>query len=503
MADNIQRSQGRSKGYKFDRGGVPTEFGPFIGVVMNNIDPARMGRLQVYIEAFTGVSAESDPSLWRTVRYMPPFFGSTQQSGTNKGIGGYVGNPNSYGMWFTPPDIGTQVLCVFVNGDPNEGYYIGCVPEEGVTHMTPAIGASKKYKPDEQQLPYFAGVKQAPVTEINDDNPAASDNPRYFDSIKPVHSVITAQFIQQGLLKDVIRGPITSSSQRESPSSVFGISTPGRPIYQSGLNDEQVSQRLAAGQLKPTDTKVIGRRGGHSFVMDDGDINGYDNLVRIRTSKGHQITMSDDGDCFYITHANGQTWLEFGSEGTVDVFATNSVNVRTQGEINLHADKRINMFAGEGINMKSKEIRIEADSVMDLIGSSKLNLFSGTALSVNSDGTLALKSRAVGGWSSTGPLAFKGLTIDLNGLPPVPAAKATKLSTTKLPDTTFVPNAGWQVEENKIETICSRAPTHEPYPYHNRGVQLSVNLGGASGGTDEVSETDEIPPDYSITEIEI
>ena len=28
-------------------------------------------------------------------------------------------------MWFTPPDIGTRVLCFFVNGDANLGYYIG------------------------------------------------------------------------------------------------------------------------------------------------------------------------------------------------------------------------------------------------------------------------------------------------------------------------------------------------------------------------------------------
>ena len=50
MAENIQRSTGRPQNYKFDRGGISAEFGPFIGVVKNNIDPTRQGRLQVYIE---------------------------------------------------------------------------------------------------------------------------------------------------------------------------------------------------------------------------------------------------------------------------------------------------------------------------------------------------------------------------------------------------------------------------------------------------------------------
>ena len=150
MPDNIERSRGRGKGYQFDRGGNPTEFGPFIGEVMNNVDPVRGGRLQVYIEQFAGDDKEDD-SLWRTVLYIPPFYGSVLQSGTDTGTGTYVGNPQSYGMWFTPPDIGTQVICFFVAGDPNQGYYLGCVPDEGLNHMLPAIGASKDFNLDKDK----------------------------------------------------------------------------------------------------------------------------------------------------------------------------------------------------------------------------------------------------------------------------------------------------------------------------------------------------------------
>ena len=67
--ENIERSRGQPRNYKFDRGGSPTEFGPFIGRVTNNIDPTRQGRLQVYIEQFAGPNPD-DPSLWRTVSYL-------------------------------------------------------------------------------------------------------------------------------------------------------------------------------------------------------------------------------------------------------------------------------------------------------------------------------------------------------------------------------------------------------------------------------------------------
>jgi hypothetical protein len=123
---------------------------------------------------------------------------------------------------------------------------------------------------------------------------------------------------------------IGSTSQRESPSGCYGISTPGRAIYLGGIGGGAggdagiTNQELQAAQ--PSAVNVIARRGGHTLVMDDGDLNGNDNLIRIRTSKGHQITMSDDGNCLYICHANGQSWIELGQEGTMDVYTTNSVN---------------------------------------------------------------------------------------------------------------------------------------------------------------------------------
>lgn len=499
MPENIQRSRGRPQGYRFDRAGTPTEFGPFVGIVVNNIDPTKSGRLQVWIQQFGSLLPTGRPNLeakdtWRTVSYIPPFYGSTPHSGTNQGAGTFTGNQQSYGMWFTPPDLYTEVICFFVGGDPNQGFYIGCIPNPGINHMIPAIGSSAPYAANDKQKPYFTDSRRLPVTEINDTNLQLSENPRFFDAIKPVHTYVAAQMLQQGLINDPLRGPITSSSQRESPSTVFGLSTPGRAIYQAGLTEEDIRPKLESGELKPTDVAVIARRGGHSIVMDDGDLIGQDQLLRIRSSKGHQITMSDSGDCFYITHANGQTWLEFGSEGTVDVFSTNSVNIRTKGEINLHADKTINMYAGEKINIKSPEIRAQAVDLMELVSSSKMNLFASSFLSVVSDGTIALKSASAGGWDGGSSLALKGGTIDLNGPAPPAPNTAEPLTDVKLPDTKFVTNKGWEVEQDKITTIVSRAPTHEPYPYHNRGVSAVTSLDAE--GTTEVSAT--VPPDVTI-----
>lgn len=485
--ENISRNKGQPKNYQMDRGGMPTEMGPFIGRVMNNVDPTRAGRLQVYIELFGG-SNPDDQSLWRTVNYCPPFYGATP-AGASAGTGKFEqGNPQSYGMWFTPPDVGVQVLCFFVGGDPSQGYYVGCIPDQGIIHMIPAIGSVEKSKAMTQnsdQAAYYAGSSRLPVTEINNSNSAITDNPKYFDQPKPVHSYVAGILFQQGLINDAIRGSIGSTSQRESPSGCYGISTPGRAIYLGGIGggtegDASVNSQTLAG-AQPSAADVIGRRGGHSLVMDDGDLQGKDNLIRIRTSKGHQITMSDDGNCFYITHANGQVWLELGQEGTLDVYATNSINLRTEGTLNLHADKDVNIYAGENLNLKGKTSTvIQSDAELNIANKGKMTLFSQGSIGIKTTGSLALDSQ-LGSWSAKAALSLTGSLLLLNSGPGLPVSAPKGLTKYLQPNTEFNASTGWKVSPTGTESIVTRAPTHEPYPYHNQGVADSVSLDDGSG----------------------
>ena len=221
---------------------------------------------------------------------------------------------------------------------------------------------------------------------------------------------------------------------------------------------------------------MIGRMGGHTLVMDDGDLEGNNALLRLRTPKGHQITMNDSGDFFYITHANGQTWLEFGKEGTIDVFSTNSVNIRTQGDINMHADRDINMFAGGNIQMKStKSTTIEAVTDLNISAQKDFKIYSKATIGVRADGTMAIQS-AGGSWNGGEDLKFTAGGIDLNG-PTAPTVTAPKpIATIELDDTKFSTSKGWQVDSKALKTIVPRAPTHEPYPYHNLGVDVEINL---------------------------
>ena len=489
MADNVQKTTGTSNAYKPGAGGAPFDSGPHIGIVKNNIDTTRTGKIDVYIENIYVTSEPDNPAFWKPVSYVSPFYGQTQPPAPLSGLGSFTQNPHSYGMWFTPPDLGTKVIVVFANGDPNQGYYFGSVVNPDAHHMLPAIGSTSNYITTEDlETGYFRDSTRLPTVEINNEN-AAADGPRFFDLPKPVHAYAAYVFLQQGLLNDPVRGTIGSNSYRESPSTVYGISTPGRPIYSGGYNEQNFQQTLQQDANTPGSAPVegfdiIGRRGGHSFVMDDGDSGGNDQHVRFRTAQGHQIIMSDTGQCIHIMHANGQSWIELGSEGTIDMYATNSVNIRSSGDINMHADRNINLNSRFGsLNIASdRAVVIESDQVQ-MTGRKVLLLGSDKYIGVRSDGTLSLKATKVGTWNGGDNLVLSAGCIGLNSgsAPDVP--ETVKLNRNKLPDVKWTEDIGWEVEQNGLETIATRAPTHEPYPLHGRGVNTTATL---TSVTDEI-----------------
>ena len=471
---NIVKPNGPTSASQPDAGGAVIKQVPLFGVVKDNIDTIRSGRLRVYISDMGGSDPEDD-STWVTVNYMSPFFGFTQGSGDKTGYGTYLQNSASYGMWNSPPDVGTTVICIFVNGDTNYGYWIGCVPEPETLYMVPAIGASETVVLNAGESGSYGGATRLPVANINANNDKVDQSLDFWDQPKPVHSYLAGVLFQQGLLRDSIRGPIGTSSQRESPSRVgWGVNTPGRPIYEGGFDDTSITNNLTSD--KSDQLKVISRRAGHSFVMDDGDISGNDQLVRIRTSLGHQILLSDNGQTLFIVHANGQSYIELGKEGTIDMYATNSVNIRTQGDLNLHADNNININAMKDLNIAAKNININSEENFNIRTNLDIAIQTLGKFGLNSTGALSIKSAGEVGVTAGGAAFVTGSKVNLNTgsagfvpgeVKPIPIVAHT--------DTLFDSTKGWAAAPAKLLSVVSRAPAHSPWASAGQGVNVKVN----------------------------
>ena len=409
---------------------------------------------------------------------MSNFFGQVAGSGGQGADdhGTYKSNPSSYGEWHAPPDIGTKVICIFVNGDPNYGFYIGCVPDAETLQMVPAIGSSDNILVNDGEATSYGGATRLPVTNINTNNKSKADSPTFNDTARPVHSYSASIMNQQGIIRDPIRGPISSSASREAASRVgWGVSTPGRPIYDGGYDDQTIAKNL--DESKAQQLKVVARRGGHSIVMDDGDIIGRDQLVRIRTALGHQILMSDDGQTLMILHSNGQSYIELGKEGTVDIFSTNSFNVRTQGDINLHADRNINIHAMENLNIQAKNIQTNSEEKTQVRAGSDINMNSTGKLTGLAGGAIAWGAGGDASLVGGGQAYVNGSKVNLNsGAPGTSPEAVSTIPLVAQTDTLFDQDKGFIAAPGKLLTIASRAPAHAPWANAGQGVDIKTSM---------------------------
>ena len=330
--------------------------GPYLGVVKGNIDPTRMGRLKVYIPSLVKASDPTEDQLI-TCEYLAPFYGAKGGRYARGAGNEYSDSQHSYGFWAVPPDLETKVLVIFAEGKMEQAYWIGCVQEPFTNHMTPGIASSTNTNDaldgtfqgsdagfqTDKKTKY--GSTNVPSGELNRNKAGALQNGNYDSLPKPIHP-FAETLLNQGLSADDIRGNTSSSARRETPSQVFGISTPGR------LDTDTTKVQVGAKDSKAKE--FVTRKTGHTFVMDDGDEAGDNQLTRLRTASGHQLLMHDTQGVVYLANGSGKSFIEMDRDGTISVYSDAGINLRSGQDFNLHSDRNINFHAKGGINFSSE-----------------------------------------------------------------------------------------------------------------------------------------------------
>jgi hypothetical protein len=320
-------------------------------------------------------------------------------------------------MWFVPPDVGVKVMVTFVNGDPEKGFWLGCIPDWPNMHMVPGLSSGS-----------WHGAGPEPLVEYNQDQDTAS-GATFYNKAKTVHDYQNQVWNRQGLLGDPDRGPGISSAFRESPSRVFGISTPGPELapYGDKVDGDNV------------DLRVAGRQGGHQFVMDDGTIDGKSQLIRLRTSNGNMLLMNDSAGFIYLINSTGSAWFEMDKTGNVKIYS--------QGEVSMHATTGFTFETPGAVKLSGSTIDIAgtggvkiSGSSVDINGQSGVKVGGSGGLDLSGSKVLLTGSSCVG-ISASGHVDIKGSCIGLNSATPGKAAAPAKAS----------PGNG---------------PTHEPYSGH-------------------------------------
>lgn len=515
--------------------------GPYLAKIVSHLDPKYMGLLQVQLLREAG-NDDSKSGQLHPVKYLSPFAGQTSAEFVGEDDD-YNNTQKSYGFWAIPPDVGTVVMVIFIDGDPRKGYWLGCVPDEKMNFQVPGY-ASTSFNVDgtEERVPVaeYNRVTQAVTTD-------ATSIPK---PATPFQEVLT----EQGLLRDDIRGITTSSARRETPSAVFGISTPGPVDKQTGAKTAKVGK--AEDKIA---SAFVSRLGGSSFVMDDGDdkfirktkasdgppeyaaleqdddlASGeptipHNELIRIRTRTGHQILLHNSEDLMYIGNARGTAWIELTSDGKIDIYAEDSISVHTKQDFNFYADRDFNIEVGRNFNLKvgerhqtevgtDKIVIVDANNLIQVGGThdetigDQANITVGGGFDLNTSGDNKLSS---GGNMeiAAANTTISGGNINLNG----PAAASAGSATAPEPLSTF---ANPDETESTIDSIMLRIPSHEPWPHHENldpasfkpdqtdreaGSDIPVPAGWKEYST--VTDTfakvkgDETPPEEQPTEI--
>ena len=474
-------TQGRSGGKGGDKDfqtenvhGIREDKGVVIGYVKVNAHPTRSGTLSVFVPTFAKLSQENDKNAWRTVKYATPFYSRTQQTNAQGQVTDASGDTveaikNTSGMMFPAPDVGSRVLCVFPEGRNAEGFWFACAPDTYMIQSVPESSASENFT----KIPDLIRYKKAPALEFNDSDVDVGKL-QNFTLPKRAVDTHTAGFLKtQGLDQDEIRGLTTSGYTRETPSEVIGISTKGRRLLPGGQKVEDkasVNKTLKeGGQLTELDARGVearhARAKGHALVMDDGDIEGNNNLMRFRTAGGHQILLHDTEDLIYVGNSKGTSWIQIDAKGQLDVYSQTSINLRSRN-INFHADQNIKMHAGQ-------TIQVVAGANLHLEGVSMANLYSdkgpafvfgGGGVHVKSGGGVNIQASSGMNLKAGATIAVQGSCVALQSAA-AGAAKQNKATTLNLEDRT-PDTQGFYNSGADLPTTVDRVPTHEPYAQH-------------------------------------
>lgn len=286
--------------------GRPRLYGTYLGIVKGNADPQRMGRLSVYIPDLGG--SPDDETTWYVMSYASPFAGATNLDNNAKdgeGAKKMSGTQMSYGWWAVPPDVNNEVICCFINGDTARGVWFGCLYQQFMNHMVPAVGlnVSTDEEINQKNLP--------PVCEYN----RKDKGQNIWDPKRPVFEPLHNGLVEQGLYNDPERGPASTGARRESPSNVYGFSTPR----------------------------------GNNIHIDDKEDNEF---IRLRTRSGVQILIHETTGYIYMISKKGNSWFELSDEG-INMYSKESISMRSEKNINLHSDNGTYSQATRGMHERT------------------------------------------------------------------------------------------------------------------------------------------------------
>lgn len=324
-----------------------------MGTVVDVNDPSQMGRVRVVCPTLgEDMTTPINDLPWAI--YVSPFAGVLDVGDRGPEEDQSQG-AISYGFW-SPPQMGAQLLIMFLDGDPNMRVYLGGIYDQFRPHTMP----HGRWMYDDHPTLEKWGVDPRPFGPYTSNEkfiePLNKNLREAFPKGEPNYEWRNRAADYQDAAIDIAQLEYATSNAPDDKNIEWDewLSTQG---YNLSRQDPTSPSLFGEGNLS-NQTYSWTSPGFHAVSMDDRIRNCR---MRFRTTAGHQILLDDTNERIYIATAKGKNWIEIDQEGNIDMFTTNKVNIHAEKDINLTSDKTIRMFAKEGIHMYSEdEIRMQA-----------------------------------------------------------------------------------------------------------------------------------------------
>jgi hypothetical protein len=290
-----------------------------LGIVKNNADLAQQGRLQVFIPSVDSTYYTVTDLPWAI--YVSPFGGTSANFKAGRSSSPISGM-TTYGFWAIPK-VGAQVLCGFLEGDPNVRYWIGSVFVPELNRTLPQSIEGGKTELDD--------TGTYPQTQI--------------------------AFQQANLVKAGLQPG--SKHYKTRGGYERSVSYPANKTRTNGYAKKALQPENADSQ-----TICLTSPGRHYFVMSDVD---EYCRIRLKTTEGSQIIFDDTNERIYVSTAQGKNWFEFDEgNGRVYFYSDSKLSIRAKNDINFYSDENINLVAKKRVNIKSEERSVNLEALHDV-----------------------------------------------------------------------------------------------------------------------------------------
>lgn len=316
--------------------------GMTLGVVIDTDDPLQMGRLKIFCPSLNDDPKQLQYVPWSV--YASPFAGSINNSSYTRGPGDVTPESKGalhYGFWAIP-ELGAHVLVACVDGDFRRRFWFACVPQHQETN-TLHTGRWK----------WNDGTVEGPLTSADEPmEPLYTNAKQAFSDKKdsPEWKTRIADYQPTAIRDDTGQIPNNKKqTYRDQTNESIRDNEPDEWTHEAlGAHGYDWSGFKNMGALLSSRTFGMSSPGMHMFVMDDRPFN---NRIKIRSTSGHQILLDDTNERIYIATNKGNNWIEFDSNGNIDMFSEGHISISGSRDINISASDTIRMHAGRSINM--------------------------------------------------------------------------------------------------------------------------------------------------------